>query len=78
MIWHSAKHQAHDYGSIIKSVAKKRNVLVEEGEEVVFRDVLIVEGGERIWITITIVTFVGRRSPEKEDLETLVDELSHT
>ena len=33
---------AHVYGSIIKSVAKKRNVLVEEGEEVVFN---VLRGG---------------------------------
>ena len=40
-----------------------RNVLVEEGEEVVFRDVLIVEGENGFESTITNGNVCGGRRP---------------
>ena len=71
---------AHVYRSIIKSVAQKWNVLVEEGEEVVFRDVLIVEGENGFESTKTNSNVCGREEEGHEEvgLEAQVYELSHT
>lgn len=58
----SQSGRSHVYSSNIRSVAKKRNVLVEEGEEVAFISSLL-RGRMDLKVPLPIVTFVGRRRP---------------